>query len=181
MSMITNIGLKAMIPGMWCIVAALLPFAAFQWFGFAAFCKLQKHELSNFPASISDYGTKLNLTMPGSDSKPEWCSSDPPIPFLALGIFPPNFECWKFLLENNSFFFSIGKVLEWREPFSHWVPDDWPQYIAWAPAMVLILWQVGHFVKIHKRYCMRLGLVDNTLLGMAKPKMAPWSLSRYKS
>ena len=105
MSMITNIGLKAMIPGMWCIVAALLPFAAFQWFGFAAFCKLQKHELSNFPASISDYGTKLNLTMPGSDSKPDWCSSDPPIPFLALGIFPPNFECWKFLLGNNSFFF----------------------------------------------------------------------------
>ena len=81
------------------------------------------------------------------------------------------------MLGKNSLF-PIGKVLEWREPFSHWVPDDWPQYIAWAPAMVLILWQVGHFVKIHKRYCMRLGLVDNTLLGMAKPKMAPWSLSR---
>ena len=83
--LMSNIGLKAMIPGMWCIVATLLPFAAFQWFGFAAFCKLQKYELSHFPKKITDYGIKLNLTMPGNEPKPEWCFADPPIPFIALG------------------------------------------------------------------------------------------------
>merc|ERR1712150_395801 len=72
-TMLTNILTKAMIPGMWCIVASLLPFAAFQWFGFAVFCKLQKHELSKLPQTIISYGTKLNLTMPGDDLKPNWC------------------------------------------------------------------------------------------------------------
>ena len=74
-----------MIPGMWCIVASLLPFAAFQWFGFAVFCKLQKHELSKLPQTIISYGTKLNLTMPGDDLKPNWCNIDPPIPYFELG------------------------------------------------------------------------------------------------
>ena len=84
-TMLTNILTKAMIPGMWCIVASLLPFAAFQWFGFAVFCKLQKHELSKLPQSITSYGSKLNLTMPGDDLKPDWCHIDPPIPYFELG------------------------------------------------------------------------------------------------
>ena len=84
-TMLTNILTKAMIPGMWCIVASLLPFAAFQWFGFAVFCKLQKHELSKLPQSITSYGNKLNLTMPGDDLKPNWCHIDPPIPYFELG------------------------------------------------------------------------------------------------
>ena len=48
----TTIGFSAMIPGIWCIVSSIAPFAAFQWFGFAAFCKLQKHELGNFDPQV---------------------------------------------------------------------------------------------------------------------------------
>ena len=35
----TTIGLAAVLPGIWCIVTSMAPFAAFQWFGFAAFLK----------------------------------------------------------------------------------------------------------------------------------------------
>ena len=151
----TTIGLSAMLPGMWCIVASLSPFAAFQWFGFAAFCKLQSHELATFPAPIIKYGEVNNFTMPGGKEKPSWCYLDPPIPYYHLGDFA------------------------FKEPFIHWVPEEWPHYVACAPAFVLVLWQLGHFFKVHKRYCLRLGLVDNSLLGMAKPKSQSWIVSRF--
>ena len=83
------------------------------------------------------------------------------------------------LVTSIYFFFTAGDVIQWREAFSHWVPEDWPQYIAWTPALVLVIWQVCHFVKIHKKYCLRFGLVDNALLGMAKPRMQSWTVSRY--
>ena len=151
----TTIGFAAMVPGIWCIVSSLAPFAAFQWFGFAAFCKLQKHELGNFAPQIMEYGKVNNLTMPGTEEKPDWCFQDPPIPHV-----------------------HIGGALEFREPFIHWVPEEWPHYIACAPAFVLVLWQVGHFFKMHKRYCMRLGLVDNTMLGLNKPKSLSWIITK---
>ena len=84
------------------------------------------------------------------------------------------------LVTSIYFFFTAGDVIQWREAFSHWVPEDWPQYIAWTPALVLVMWQVCHFVKIHKKYCLRFGLVDNALLGMAKPRMQSWTISRYR-
>ena len=43
--------------------------------------------------------------------------------------------------------------------------------------MVLILRQICQFFHIHKRYCYRLGLVDNALLGMVKPKMLSWNIT----
>ena len=63
----TNITLAAVLPGIWCIVASMAPFAAFQWFGFAAFCKLQKHEMGDFPQKVIDYGQTHNLSMPGEE------------------------------------------------------------------------------------------------------------------
>ena len=89
-----------------------------------------------------------------------------------------NFVTFDRFLYSISDLLFIEEKLNWREPFSHWGPDDWPQYIAWTPTLVLILWQIGHFVKIHKKYCLRFGLVDNTLLGMAKPRMQSWIVSR---
>ena len=102
--MLTNILTKAMIPGMWCIVASLLPFAAFQWFGFAVFCKLQKHELSKLPQSITSYGNKLNLTMPGDDLKPNWCHIDPPIPYFELGRLDVVFRQIEIVLKDSTVF-----------------------------------------------------------------------------
>ena len=84
------------------------------------------------------------------------------------------------LVTSIYFFFTAGDIIQWREAFSHWVPEDWPQYIAWTPALVLVIWQVCQFVKIHKKYCLRFGLVDNALLGMAKPRMQSWTISRYR-
>ena len=156
MSTFTTIGFSALAPGIWCIVAALAPFAAFQWFGFAAFCKLQKHEMSHLPKMVLDYGLENNLTMPGQEEKPDWCFKDPPIPYYYLN----------------------KDLLNFREPFSHWVAEDWPHFIACTPAIVLILRQINQFFKIHKKYCCRLGLVDNTLLGMAKPKGLSWTLTK---
>lgn len=154
-STVTTIGISAIVPGIWCIVSSLAPFAAFQWFGFAAFCKLQKDEMANFPDEILDYAEENNLTMPGQDDKPEWCLKDPPIPYWYLG--------------GN---------LEFKEPFIHWIPEDWPHYIACTPALVLVLWQTGQFFKMNKKFCYRLGLVDNTLLGMNKPKSLSWNLTK---
>ena len=151
----TTIGFAAVMPGIWCIVASMAPFAAFQWFGFAAFCKLQKHELGNFPPEVIEYGQINNLTMPGQEDKPSWCFEDPPIPYLHVGGMP-----------------------ELKEPFGHWIPEDWPHYIACTPAMLLILRQINQFFKVHKRYCYRLGLVDNALLGMIKPKILSWNLTQ---
>lgn len=151
----TTIGLAAVLPGIWCIVTSMAPFAAFQWFGFAAFCKLQKHEMGNFPEEVIEYGQIHNLTMPGQEDKPTWCYEEPPIPYIHVGGMP-----------------------QFKEPFSHWVPEDWPHYIACTPAMLLILRQIGQFFKIHKKYCCRLGLVDNALLGMIKPKILPWNLTQ---
>ena len=105
---------KNLLPGIWCIVASMAPFAAFQWFGFAAFCKLQKHEMGNFPKEVIEYGQIHNLTMPGQDDKPEWCFEDPPIPYIHVGGMP-----------------------EFKEPFSHWMPEDWPHFIGEA----LLLYQ----------------------------------------
>ena len=34
----------------------------------------------------------------------------------------------------------------------------------------LLAWQLLRFINGHFRYCCRLGLIDNTLLGLAKPK-----------
>ena len=149
----TTIGLSAMLPGIWCIVASLAPFGAFQWFAFAAFCKLKTFEIGQFHEKIYEYGTSHNLSMPGADTKPEWCYKDPPVPHYHL-------------------------FFEWKEPFIHWVSEDWPHYIACTPALILILWQVSQFYKAHRRYCLRLGLVDNALLGMIKPKVLCWSVSR---
>jgi len=42
----------------------------------------------------------------------------------------------------------------------------------------LIFWQSFLFLKVHRRFCMRLGLVDNTHLGMAKPRAAPVTWTR---
>ena len=151
----TTIGFAAMVPGIWCIVSSLSPFAAFQWFGFAAFCKLQSHELGTFAPEVIEYGKDNNFSMPGTEEKPEWCFKDPPIPYM-----------------------HIGGALELREPFIHWVPEEWPHYIACAPAFVLVLWQVGHFFKMHKRYCIRLGLVDNTMLGLNKPRTLSWIITK---
>ena len=50
-------------------------------------------------------------------------------------------------------------------------------FVACTPAMVLILRQICQFFHIHKRYCYRLGLVDNALLGMVKPKMLSWNIT----
>jgi hypothetical protein len=86
MNMLMKIGFSALVPGIWCIVASLSPFAAFQWFAFAAFCKLQKSELAEMPLQVLDYGKVHNLTMPGDDNKPDWCTQDPPIPYFNLGI-----------------------------------------------------------------------------------------------
>ena len=73
----------------------------------------------------------------------------------------------------------IERKFETQNPYlSHWVPEDWPHYIACTPAMLLILRQIGQFFKIHKKYCCRLGLVDNALLGMIKPKILPWNLTQ---
>ena len=73
----------------------------------------------------------------------------------------------------------IERKFEIQNPcLSHWVPEDWPHYIACTPAMLLILRQIGQFFKIHKKYCCRLGLVDNALLGMIKPKILPWNLTQ---
>ena len=74
-----------MVPGIWCIVSSIAPFAAFQWFGFAAFCKLQKHELGTFAPEIIKYGIELNQSMPGFENKPQWCFEEPPIPYLHIG------------------------------------------------------------------------------------------------
>ena len=84
----TTIGLAAVLPGIWCIVTSMAPFAAFQWFGFAAFCKLQKHEMGNFPEEVIEYGRIHNLTMPGQEDKPTWCYEEPPIPYIHVGGMP---------------------------------------------------------------------------------------------
>ena len=84
----TTIGLAAVLPGIWCIVTSMAPFAAFQWFGFAAFCKLQKHEMGNFPEEVIEYGQIHNLTMPGQEDKPTWCYEEPPIPYIHVGGMP---------------------------------------------------------------------------------------------
>ncbi len=154
-SAFTNIGISAMMPGIWCIISAVAPFAAYQWFGFAAFCKLNRHEMGTLAEDIVDYGLRYNLSMPGQDEKPQWCFQEPPIPFMHL-----------------------GGIADFKEPFSHWVPEEWPHYIAWGPSVVLVLWQAGQFFKFHKRFCMRLGLVDNTLLGLQRPKTLAWTLTK---
>lgn len=154
--MMGNIITTAIVPGIWCIVASLAPFAAFQWFAFATFCRLEKSEMARMAKHIRAYGKEHELLMPGDPNrKPVWCSQDPPIPYFHLG--------------GGA---TIG------EPFKHWKVEEWPHYVAAAPAIVLVLWQVSNFFRIHKRYCFRLGLVDNAMLGISKPKTEPANYTR---
>ena len=109
----TTIGLAAVLPGIWCIVTSMAPFAAFQWFGFAAFCKLQKHEMGNFPEEVIEYGQIHNLTMPGQEDKPTWCYEEPPIPYIHVGGMPQFKEPFRlrFCVLNFSFYPPIFSLM----------------------------------------------------------------------
>ena len=61
----------------------LFPFAAYQWFAYAAFCRLNESDV-DISADIKQYGKEKGLKMPGGSEKPDWCKNDPPISYFSV-------------------------------------------------------------------------------------------------
>merc|ERR1712110_1239602 len=127
------------------------------WFAYATFCKTEsgkdnsqqflQHKL---PKEVAAYGKEHNLLMPyfHSNQTAEWCTLEPPISY-------PNvvFKYWNTKDFMHTFFNSN---------------DDWPFIIQAVPIYCLLMWQVKAFFLQNTRFCIRLGLIDNAQLGLAK-------------
>jgi len=165
-----NITLSALLPGLWNIILIVAPFGALQWFGHATFCKSEGQKDQQFlqhklPKEISTYGKDNNLLMPYFFSKKaaDWCSSEPPISYPSVVS-----KYWKFK--------------DFMHTFNH-SNEDWPFIIQALPVYGLIIWQMRAFFSHNSRFCIRLGLIDNAQLGLAKVRQvrssfAARSLSR---
>ena len=145
-----NVTLNALVPGLWNIVLVTAPFGALQWFAHATFCTSETFLQHDFPPEVVRYGQDNNLLMPLalSNSSGKWCDQEPPISYLAVVS-----KYWK---QKDIFhtFFNAN--------------HDWPYLIQALPIYALILWQAKSFFLQNTRYCIRLGLIDNALLGLAK-------------
>jgi hypothetical protein len=64
-------------------VLCLFPFAAYQWFAYAAFCRLTASDVE-LSATVKQYGADHGLKMPGDTAKPDWCRNDPPISYFSV-------------------------------------------------------------------------------------------------
>jgi len=61
----------------------LFPFAAYQWFAFAAFCRLGPTDV-DLTEDVQKYGRDNGHKMPGDSVKPDWCKNDPPLSYFSV-------------------------------------------------------------------------------------------------
>ena len=71
-AMVWQIARTAILPGMLNLILCLGPFAAYQWYVFATFCKLRAAEVV-LPSVIVNAAERNGYVLPGAENKPEWC------------------------------------------------------------------------------------------------------------
>jgi len=140
---IANILGDALIPGLFNIISAMLPFALFQWFCFTNFCRITKYT-PEVPGFLHDYG-RANLLKILGDEPSSWCKNDPP---LSYPYVQSNY--W-----NNGF-------------LAYWELKQLPNFALAVPVLSIVLVSTYNFMCYHWDYVKRLGLVDNNLLGMPR-------------
>ncbi|TRY77452.1 hypothetical protein TCAL_08012 [Tigriopus californicus] len=155
-----DLAMQAIIPGIANIILCFAPMVAFQWYAFTTFCDAKREEI-HFPAALKNVARNQGYVFPGNLKELPWCQHDPPLSYPWLRP-----EHW-----------GLGFLTYWE-----WETKQLWQAALAAPALGLILWQLVAFMKIHKKYALRLGLVDNSLLGIPRLKDPPltttWTLPR---
>eukprot|EP00095_Tigriopus_kingsejongensis_P007058 maker-scaffold146_size311726-snap-gene-2.21 protein:Tk07058 transcript:maker-scaffold146_size311726-snap-gene-2.21-mRNA-1 annotation:"gpi mannosyltransferase 2" len=150
---IQNMATGALMPGVVNIILCLAPFAMFQWYAYQTFCRFSVERL-HLPAIILQTAQTSNpsapLVLPGALQDLPWCDHDPPISYPKIS--------W------NS----------WQLPHLNVLNTaTFPSSICGAPIIGLIIWHFYMFLKINWRFSMRLGLVDNSLIGIPRVREHP--------
>lgn len=130
---VANIIGDAIFPGIFSCVAAVGPFALYQWFGFTQYCGLTKVSL-DYDQAVIDYAHNFSLKLP-SEVPSEWCSYKVPIPYSYI----------------QSHYWNVGFLR-----YFHW--KQIPNFALAAPMISLVLWRSWRFFVHHKNYCFALGL-----------------------
>jgi len=143
-STIANILGDAIIPGLFNLVGCVASFGAFQYFCFTNFCRVTKNSKADLEPYVLEYGRASLLKMVG-DEPSGWCGEDPPIAYTYL------------------------QRVYWDNGFlRYWETKQLPQFLLAAPALAIVLVHSWDFLSAHWSYAVRLGLVDNNLLGMPR-------------
>ena len=123
----------ALFPGLFCVMAALGPFALFQWYGFTLFCSLTKMNL-NYDQLVIDYAHNHTLKLPSHEPS-DWCFYQIPMAYSYIQN-----HYW-----NNGL-------------FNYFTFKQIPNFILAFPILYFVSTQAWKFFKHHKKHCLRLGL-----------------------
>jgi len=143
---LANIVGDGCVPAFFTVVGALLPFAAFQWYGFTQFCGLTKIGL-DYSDDLQTYAAANAYKMPSSQPS-VWCASALPLSYSYV----------------QSHYWNVGFL-------RYYHPRQLPNFALAAPILALIFWQARRFFCEHHRYySARLGLCH---FGMDPAKRVP--------
>lgn len=149
---LANIVGDGVVPTFFAAVGAILPFAAFQWYGFTQFCGLTKVDPASFSDGILSVAKAQSYKMPSSEPS-EWCSHGS----TAFGL-PLSYSY------VQSHYWNVGFL-------RYYQLKQLPQFVLAAPIFYLIFLQGWRFLAVHhKYYSLRLGL---THFGMDPAKRVP--------
>ena len=154
---VANIIGDAIMPTVFSIIAAIIPFCLYQWYAFTQFCGLTKPSM-NYPDTVIAYAEANNLKLPSTMPKSPWClegdenvdQSLLPIPY--------------FYVQSHY----------WDQGFLNYYQfKQIPQFLLAAPILSFVLFQSWRFCfskDHHQHYAMRLGL---THFGMDPAQRVP--------
>ena len=153
---VANIIGDCLFPGFFCILAALFPFALFQWYGYTQFCGLTKVNLNElFDKFVVDYAVNESLKLP-SQVPSEWCSYFIPIPYSYI----------------QSHYWNVGFLR-----YFHW--KQIPNFVLASPMISLVLYFSWKFFCHHRPYCMTLGLVYSNTSNSSKQQTSAGNFDTY--
>ena len=142
---IANIVGDGCVPTLFSVVAAVVPFAVFQWYGFTQFCGLTK-EAESLSDDLVGYANERGYKLPSSPPS-EWCGWMVPASYNYIQK-----HHWNVGFLN---YFEIKQI---------------PNFVIAAPILYLVLSQSYAFFQHHKYYCLRLGF---THFGMDPAQRVP--------
>ena len=124
---LANVVGDGLVPTLFSGMGALLPFAAFQWYGFTQFCGLTTIGL-DFSDDLQDYARTKGYKLPSSEPS-EWCANSMPLSYSYV----------------QSHYWDVGFL-------RYYQLKQLPQFALAAPILYLIFTQGRRFFCQHHRY-----------------------------
>ena len=136
---VANIIGDSFFPAFFCFLAAVGPFAMYQWYSYTLFCGLTKANLEHYDQDVLDYAKNNSLKLPSHEPS-EWCG------YHILGYHIP--IAYDYIQKH---YWNVGFF-----QYFHW--KQIPNFVLASPMIFFVLHRSWLFFEHHRHYCFRLGL-----------------------